>query len=62
MINTISKIKRIDDAKNARSDAINRFMSQCEQEAKDAQGELLFYKGFGVFLILIGLTAILGIK
>lgn len=47
-------------AKELRSDAINRFMDQCADEAITAKGEILLYKGFLAFLSLVALTAIMG--
>ena len=62
MINTISKIKRIDDARQARSDALNRRLIDDQEAINALKGEIRLYQWFGVLLALIFASAALGIK
>jgi hypothetical protein len=59
---TISKLKRIDDARQHRSDAINRFMAASKQAEADAKTELRLYQGLVAFIALVGITAIMGLQ
>lgn len=59
-MNTISRMKRIEDAKKNRSDAINRYLADCQQEVKHAKQDMFFYTGIASFFALIFLSALLG--
>lgn len=62
MLNTISRMKRIEDAKQARSEAINRYLEQCQAEVKQTRQDMYFYCGVLGFFCLILLSAVLGFK
>lgn len=49
-------------ANAARSAAINQFMAQCEQDAKDVKEKMFFWCGFMGFLCLVFLSAAMGLK
>jgi hypothetical protein len=49
-------------AKQLRSDAVNRFMAQCESEVALAKQDTKVYLGIAGFIILILLSAILGLN
>ena len=61
-LNTISRIKRIEDAKKQRSDAINRYLMDCQTQVKQARQDMYFYTGIASFFALIFLSAILGLN
>lgn len=49
-------------AKSLRSDALNRYMAQCEEDVRLAQQDTKVYLGMAGFIILILLSAILGLN
>ena len=49
-------------AKALRSDALNRYMAQCESELALAKQDTKVYLGMSGFIILILLSAILGLN
>lgn len=57
---TSARMKRIDDARQHRSDAMNRFMAASKQEVADAKTELRLYQGLVAFIAMVGITAIMG--
>jgi hypothetical protein len=57
---TSARMKRIDDAKQNRSDAINRFMATSKQKVADAKTELRLYQGLVAFIALVAVTTIVG--
>jgi len=59
-MNTISRMKRIEDAKEARSHAINRFMADCQQEVKNTRQDMFMVSGIALFFCLVFLSALLG--
>ena len=61
-MNTISRMKRIEDAKLARSQAINRYLADCQEQVADAKFEMRLISGFFIFLSLVFLSAILGLN
>jgi len=61
-MNTISKMKRIEDAKKNRSDAINRYLADCQQEVKHARQDMFMVSAIALFFCLVFLSAILGFK
>lgn len=62
MNKTISKMKRIEDAKQARSEAINRFMADCQEEARLAKWDMRMYTGVATFFCLIAFSALAGLN
>ena len=62
MNKTISKMKRIEDAKQARSEAINRFMADCQEEARLAKQDMRFYVSMASFFCLIAFSALAGLN
>ena len=61
-MSTISRMKRIEDAKLARSQAINRYLQDCQEQADDAKHQMYIVSGFFIFLSLVFLSAILGLN
>ena len=61
-MNTISRMKRIEDAKLARSQAINRFMADCQQEVKHARQDTVMVSAIALFFCLVFISALLGFK
>ena len=61
-MNTISRMKRIEDAKEARSQAINRYLADCQLQVKYARQDMFLYSGIATFFALVFLSAILGFK
>ena len=53
---------RITEAKQARSDAMNRFIAECQSQTKAARQEMYVYTGTAIFFGLIFLSALLGFK
>ena len=49
-------------AKALRSDALNRYMAQCEEDVRLAQQDTKVYLGMAGFIIIILLSAILGLN
>jgi hypothetical protein len=59
---TSARMKRIDDARQHRSDAMNRFIADSKQAEADAKAELRRYQGLVAFIALVGITAIMGLQ
>ena len=55
------ELRKIRDRQN-RSDALNRYIAQCEQDVADAKMDTKVVAGIGVFNILILISALLGLK
>ena len=55
------ELRRLRDKQN-RSDALNRYMAQCESEVALAKQDVKVYLGMAGFIILILLSAILGLN
>ena len=53
---------RIQQAKEARSQAINRYLADCQEQADDARHRMYIVSGFFIFLSLVFLSAILGLN
>lgn len=49
-------------ADQARSEAINRFMAQCQEEATLARQDMYVYCGIAAFFCLIAFSAIAGLN
>lgn len=55
------ELRRLRDKQN-RSDALNRYMAQCEEDVRLAQQDTKVYLGMAGFIIVILLSAILGLN
>ena len=55
------ELRKMRDQQN-RSDALNRYMAQCEQDVADAQMDVKVYMGMAGFIILVLISAIMGWK
>ena len=55
------ELRKMRDQQN-RSDALNRYMAQCESEVALAKQDTKVYLGIAGFIILILLSAILGLN
>ena len=55
------ELRKMRDKQN-RSDALNRYMAQCEQDVADAQMDVKVYLGMAGFIILVLISAIMGWK
>ena len=53
---------RIQQAKEERSRAINRYLADCQEQVADAKFEMRLISGFFIFLSLVFLSAILGLN
>ena len=55
------ELRALRDKQN-RSDALNRYMAQCESDVAMAQQDVKVYLGMAGFIIVILLSAILGLN
>lgn len=59
---SINKMKRVEDAKEARSNAINRYLSSRDEEIDKLRTDLYIWKGTVVTLLLIIISAGFGLR
>ena len=55
------ELRKIRDRQN-RSDALNRYIAQCEQDVADAKLDTKVVAGSAAFIIIILISALLGLK
>ena len=55
------ELRKIREKQN-RSDALNRYIAQCEQDVADAKLDTKVVAGAAAFIILILISALLGLK
>ena len=57
-----NRLLRTMKADQARSEAINRYLADCQEQADDARHRMYIVSGFFIFLSLVFLSAILGLN
>ena len=55
------ELRKIRDRQN-RSNALNRYIAQCEQDVADAKLDVKVVAGAAAFIIIILISALLGLK